>query len=130
METSPKRILVGQLRKLWRQVRILVRLLRDPATPRSAKVAALAVLVYLVSPVDLVPDPLLFGLIDDLLLVPVGMGAVRRLAGPEVVEVVEAEVDEDPAGADRWKRIVVAIIVLWVLSLVIIIWAAWWLWAR
>lgn len=130
MALSPKRVLVKRLRKLWRQVRVLVQLLRDPRTPGVAKAAALAVLVYVVSPLDVVPDPLLFGLIDDLVVVPLGMGAVKRLAGREAVVEAEERVDADPEGGDRWKRVAVAVIVLWVLSLVLLVGAAWWFWGR
>ncbi len=47
---------------------------RDPRTPILAKVAAAAVAVYALSPIDLIPDfvPVL-GYLDDLLIVPLGI---------------------------------------------------------
>jgi uncharacterized membrane protein YkvA (DUF1232 family) len=50
-------------------VRLLARLVGDPLLPRAAKIALGAAMVYLASPIDLVPDfvPLL-GYLDDLLL--------------------------------------------------------------
>ena len=49
--------------------RLLVRLVADPVLPRAAKLALAAALVYLASPVDLVPDFIPFvGYLDDLLL--------------------------------------------------------------
>ena len=49
--------------------RLLVRLVADPVLPRAAKVALAAALVYLASPLDLIPDfvPLL-GYLDDVLV--------------------------------------------------------------
>jgi uncharacterized membrane protein YkvA (DUF1232 family) len=49
--------------------RMLVRLVADPLLPRAAKVALAAAIVYLASPLDLIPDfvPLL-GYLDDVLI--------------------------------------------------------------
>jgi uncharacterized membrane protein YkvA (DUF1232 family) len=49
--------------------RLLVRLVRDPTLPRAAKIALGAAIVYLASPIDLIPDFIPFvGYLDDLLL--------------------------------------------------------------
>ena len=49
--------------------RLLVRLVADPILPRAAKIALGAALVYLASPIDLIPDFIPFvGYIDDVLL--------------------------------------------------------------
>lgn len=60
------------LRALPDLVRLISRLVGDPVLPRAAKIALAAAAVYLLSPVDLVPDfiPLL-GYVDDLLLAAV-----------------------------------------------------------
>jgi uncharacterized membrane protein YkvA (DUF1232 family) len=57
------------LRALPDLVRLISRLVRDPLLPRAAKIALGAAMVYLASPIDLIPDfvPLL-GYFDDLLL--------------------------------------------------------------
>ena len=49
--------------------RLIARLVADPVLPRTAKIALAAAAVYLLSPLDLVPDfiPLL-GYVDDVLL--------------------------------------------------------------
>jgi uncharacterized membrane protein YkvA (DUF1232 family) len=53
---------------------------RDPRTPMPARILAVAVAAYALSPIDLIPDfiPVL-GWLDDLILVPLGLWAVRRL---------------------------------------------------
>ncbi|MEI6136910.1 MAG: YkvA family protein [Chloroflexota bacterium] len=60
---------------------------RDPRVPWYAKVCAGAVVVYALSPIDLIPDfiPVL-GYLDDLILVPVGIVLVRRMIPPAILE--------------------------------------------
>ena len=59
---------------------------RDPRVPWLAKIVAAAVLAYALSPVDLIPDfiPVL-GLLDDLVIVPLGLALVVRLVPPELM---------------------------------------------
>jgi uncharacterized membrane protein YkvA (DUF1232 family) len=57
------------LRALPDIVRMVSRLVNDPMLPRSAKIAIAAAAVYLVSPVDLLPDFVPFlGYLDDVLV--------------------------------------------------------------
>jgi uncharacterized membrane protein YkvA (DUF1232 family) len=58
----------------------LWKLFKHPQTPRSAKLVAVAVLAYVLSPIDLIPDfiPVL-GQLDDLVIVPLGIALVTRL---------------------------------------------------
>lgn len=53
---------------------------RDPRVPWPARILAIAVAAYALSPIDLIPDfiPLL-GWLDDLIIVPLGLWVVRRL---------------------------------------------------
>jgi uncharacterized membrane protein YkvA (DUF1232 family) len=58
------------LRALPEIARLVRRLVRDPVLPRSVKILVGAALLYLASPVDLVPDFIpLVGYVDDALLV-------------------------------------------------------------
>jgi uncharacterized membrane protein YkvA (DUF1232 family) len=52
-------------------------MLKDPRAPLGPKVLAFAVLAYALSPIDLIPDfiPVL-GLLDDLILLPLGVAMV------------------------------------------------------
>ena len=57
------------LRALPDLVRLIARLVADPVLPRAAKVALAAAMVYLASPIDLIPDFVPFvGYLDDLLV--------------------------------------------------------------
>jgi len=50
-------------------VRLIARLVGDPTLPRAAKIALAAAMVYLASPIDLIPDFIpVVGYLDDLLL--------------------------------------------------------------
>jgi uncharacterized membrane protein YkvA (DUF1232 family) len=66
--------------------RTLVRLAADPSLPRATKIALAAAVVYLASPVDLVPDfiPLL-GYVDDLLLAAVVVDGILSYVDRAIV---------------------------------------------
>ena len=57
------------LKALPELVRLIARLVRDPLLPRTAKIALAAAMVYLASPIDLIPDffPVI-GYLDDVLV--------------------------------------------------------------
>ena len=59
---------------------------RDPRTPRYARALGIGVIAYALSPIDLIPDfiPLL-GWLDDLVIVPLGVLAVRAMIPPGVL---------------------------------------------
>jgi len=71
----------GDARTLWFA-------LRHPAAPGWLKVGTALIVLYVVSPIDLVPDVLpLIGVVDDLVLVPL---AIRFLVSRLPREIVEA----------------------------------------
>ncbi len=62
----------GDARRLWFAV-------RHPAAPPWLKVATGLMLLYLVSPIDLIPDAIpLLGVVDDLVLLPLAMRFVLQ----------------------------------------------------
>ena|SRR5436190_14470161 len=61
-------------------------LARDARIRRGVKIAVVAVIAYLASPIDLVPDVLpIVGLLDDAILVAIVVRAVVRAAGRGVL---------------------------------------------
>jgi uncharacterized membrane protein YkvA (DUF1232 family) len=60
---------------------------RDPRVKWPAKLVALAVAAYVLSPIDLIPDfiPVL-GLVDDLVIVSLGILLARRLVPPALLD--------------------------------------------
>jgi uncharacterized membrane protein YkvA (DUF1232 family) len=60
------------LKALPNLIRLIAKLVTDPMLPRAAKIALAAAMVYLASPLDLIPDVIPFlGYLDDLLLASV-----------------------------------------------------------
>lgn len=58
------RLVRGDARRLWFA-------LRHPAAPRWLKVGTVLLVLYLLSPVDLLPDTIpLLGIVDDLVIIP------------------------------------------------------------
>ena len=77
------------LRLLWALpalARMITRLVRDPALPRPVKIALLAAVVYLASPIDLVPDFIPFlGYLDDLLLAAIVLDGLLNFVDRDLV---------------------------------------------
>lgn len=69
-------------------------LLRDPRTPRGAKLATVLAIVYVLSPIDLIPDTIpLLGWLDDGLLAYVLLQLAFRLLPAELHAALRAKVD-------------------------------------
>jgi uncharacterized membrane protein YkvA (DUF1232 family) len=64
-------------------MRLVARLARDRSIPRSDRVPAWALLVYLAMPIDLVPDFIpVIGYADDAILTALALHRLLRKAGP------------------------------------------------
>jgi uncharacterized membrane protein YkvA (DUF1232 family) len=99
-------------RELKREVTALYFAARHPRTPWYAKAFALGVVGYAFSPIDLIPDfiPVL-GLLDELILVPLAVLALRAMIPEDVMAECRAKaLEERPT-----SRVAAAIIILiWV----------------
>ena len=113
-----------RVRDLKRDVVALALAMRDPRVPWYAKAIGACVVAYALSPIDLIPDfvPVL-GLLDDLVLVPLGLLAVRRLIPPDILaehRIAAAAIIERPvshAGA-------VGVMVVWGLAACLLVYWA------
>lgn len=86
-QRSDTTTLRSTLRLLPDLVRMLRRLAGDRALPLTLRVRLWLVLVYLASPIDLVPDFIpVIGYADDALIVVLVVRSVVRRAGPEALE--------------------------------------------
>ena len=116
--------------KLWargikRDVVTVYYAARDPRTPWAARLLALLVAAYALSPIDLIPDfiPVL-GYLDDVLLVPLGLLLVMRLLPPEVL--ADARRQAALRLARPRSRVAAAVVVaLWLAACAVCLW--WWL---
>jgi uncharacterized membrane protein YkvA (DUF1232 family) len=101
----------------------LWKLFKHPQTPRAAKVAAVLVLAYVLSPIDLIPDfiPVL-GQLDDLVIVPLGIALVVRLTPRPLWEGLlrEAEASRDKLPRLWWGALL--IVLLWLVLLGLFVW--------
>ncbi|WP_428425456.1 YkvA family protein [Methylibium sp.] len=93
---------------------VLWKLFKHPDTPRAPKLVAIAVLAYALSPIDLIPDfiPVL-GLLDDLLLLPLGIALAVKLT-PEALW--QARLREAEASPERLPKM------LWGAALIALSW--------
>jgi uncharacterized membrane protein YkvA (DUF1232 family) len=78
-----------RLRRLFsatgREALILWYAFRNPATPRAVKAGSLLLFLYLLSPVDILPDfALLFGWADDLAILLMGIPFLVNKLPPQV----------------------------------------------
>jgi uncharacterized membrane protein YkvA (DUF1232 family) len=80
--------------KWSRQTLVLYYGLKDPATPFYAKLPALFAFLYLISPIDLIPDFIPFaGWLDDLVIVPALLAFSIRLFPRGVQEASRLKAD-------------------------------------
>jgi uncharacterized membrane protein YkvA (DUF1232 family) len=98
-----------------RDVHAVYLAVRDPRVPWYAKLAAAFVAGYALSPIDLIPDfiPVL-GLLDDLLIVPLGIALVVKMIPDEIM--AEHRVGAEAATTPATRYAAMAVIVVWVLS--------------
>jgi uncharacterized membrane protein YkvA (DUF1232 family) len=101
--------------RLRRDAHMLWIAARDPRTPLPAKLIGGFVAAYALSPIDLIPDfvPVL-GLLDELVIVPLGLALALRLVPAPLVAEFRAQAD---AAVERpiSRAGAVLIVGLWVL---------------
>ena len=111
-------------RALKRETTALWFALRDPRTPWAARVVGALVVAYALSPIDLIPDfiPVL-GLLDDLILLPLGIALCIRLIPADVFEDARRRaIDAERQPANRIAAVV--IVLIWIgLAVACGIWA-------
>ena len=75
-------VLRGDARQLWAA-------LRHPAAPGWLKLGTVLIVLYVLSPVDIVPDYLpVIGVVDDLVLVPLAIRWLLKRLPPEIARAV------------------------------------------
>ena len=97
---------------------------RDPRTPTVARVLAIAVAAYALSPIDLIPDFVpIIGYLDDLIIVPLGLLSVIRMLPAEVLIAARLRASEEIARPRSYAAAVV-IVVVWLAA--VTAFALWW----
>lgn len=111
-------------RALKRDLAALWLAARDPRVPWVAKAIAAVTVAYALSPIDLIPDFIpVIGLLDDLLLVPLGLWLAIRLIPPAVLAECRAKADA-MGPAPQSRAAAAAVIAIWLaLAAFLISWA-------
>src|SRR5436309_5569790 len=92
--------------QLWRTGRLALRLVRDPRVPLAAKAIFVATVVYIISPIDIIPDwfPVV-GQADDVLALLAGLNLFLRACPTWVVaeheDVIAGRREDRPVGERR-----------------------------
>jgi len=96
---------------------------QDPRTPWYARLLAMGVVAYALSPVDLIPDFLpVVGHLDDLVLVPLGIAlAIKAIPAQVMADCRErARTEMDRRRPVSWG-VAVAIVVVWGLLIAMLV---------
>lgn len=116
---SHARLLKAELHALWLAN-------RDPRTPAAVRWLILCVVVYALSPIDLIPDFIpVIGYLDDLILLPLGIALALRMIPPEVMSECRERARLEPFQfPEKWKTTaVIAVILVWTMTVGIIVWS-------
>lgn len=112
------------MRALRKETFALYLACRHPRVPWYAKVLALIVVGYALSPIDLIPDfiPIL-GYLDDMVLIPLGIAMVIRMIPAEVLAECRQKAETVVGRATRTGKIAAAVIVLvWIATAALVVW--------
>jgi uncharacterized membrane protein YkvA (DUF1232 family) len=102
----------------------------SPRVPWHARILAIAVAGYALSPIDLIPDFIpVVGYVDDLVIVPLGIWLVLSLIPDDVMAEYRAMADEAET-RPRNKVAAVAVIAIWIFGAATLGWLAFAHWGR
>jgi uncharacterized membrane protein YkvA (DUF1232 family) len=112
-------------RSLKRELHALALAYADPRTPWYARLVAACVVAYALSPIDLIPDVIpVLGLLDDVLLVPLGIAFAVRLVPPVVLNECRARAAHSPPLPPN-RLVAALIILLWLAAFSAVIFWFW-----
>lgn len=91
-------LLKARFLRFRREIVLVAYAVRHRDTPLHLRIAGVMLLLYLLSPIDLIPIMVpIIGLLDDLIIVPWGIGLVVKHLPTEIREECDAR-------ADRWVQ--------------------------
>jgi uncharacterized membrane protein YkvA (DUF1232 family) len=101
---------------------------RDPRVPWYAKILAVAIAAYALSPIDLIPDFIpVIGYLDELIILPLGIWLVVSLIPGEVMVEYRAKASE-AAQRPTSRAGMLAIIVIWIVGALTLGWLGYAYW--
>jgi uncharacterized membrane protein YkvA (DUF1232 family) len=98
---------------------------RDPRTPPLARFIGIIVAAYALSPIDLIPDfiPVL-GLLDDVIILPLGLWIFVKLIPPELFSEHRATA-EIASHRPVSRKGAVAIVIIWIAAVALLAFYIW-----
>jgi uncharacterized membrane protein YkvA (DUF1232 family) len=103
-------------KRLKREVMTLYFAARDERTPILVRGLAFVVVGYALSPFDLIPDVIpVLGLLDDVILVPLGIWLVLKFVPPIVLEAARDKASELDSRPISWVGAAFMVLV-WLLT--------------
>lgn len=99
---------------------------RDPRVPWYAKVIAVAVVAYALSPIDLIPDFIpVFGYLDDIIIVPLGVLLVVSLIPASVMADLRASAEKGEIDSSSGLIPAAVVILIWIaVTVIVVLWIA------
>ena len=89
---------------------------KDPRTPWYAKVFAVLIIGYALSPIDLIPDIIpVVGYLDDLIIVPAGIALLIRMIPKEVMEECRTKARVQPLSNKKNWIAAIIVVLIWIL---------------
>lgn len=97
---------LGRLLKMCgRNALVLFHACRRPETPIAAKLATALVAIYVISPVDLIPDVIpILGWIDDATILAFALPAILKLVPRTVIDDATLASDRTLSKWSVWRR--------------------------
>jgi uncharacterized membrane protein YkvA (DUF1232 family) len=115
-----KLMLAANKARLFHYLTALWFLLKDPRTPLAAKLVAGIVVAYALSPIDLIPDfiPVL-GLLDDIILVPLGVALAVKLVPPPLWREMQQRAEGFQGRLPKMMWGLLIVVAIWVMLLAV-----------
>jgi uncharacterized membrane protein YkvA (DUF1232 family) len=96
--------------------------LRDPHASWGARLTALAFALYVINPIDIVPEAIPFlGIFDDLLAIPLAYFVVSKMLPTQLLESAHRAAAESDASSRLWRVFLIALgflCVLWIIAFI------------
>lgn len=100
-----------------KQVLIIYFAYRDPRIGLLPRALVFIAIAYALSPIDLIPDFIpIFGLLDDIVILPAIIALAIKLIPPEVIIAARQKAEEESPDLKRSWIFVPVIITIWILS--------------
>jgi len=118
------RNLKERLEALNTQVATVFFAMKHPKTPWLAKALGTVVVVYALSPIDLIPDfiPVL-GYLDDLIILPVLIALTIKLIPPSVMEIAKQQAVDFHSESQSKPIYALAVIAVYFVLIALVLWA-------